>query len=129
VYAKPNLSKARSQYQTLDLASRVESLGPHGLVALLYTELLHSLDVMAVTLRKGHDLASDKHTRRAQSILVALSGSLDFERGGSVTTALSSVYGAMNAQLREIISTNDTAKLAALRDGVITISTAWEQLA
>jgi flagellar secretion chaperone FliS len=123
-----NLAKARNHYQSLDLASRVEGLSPHGLVALLYVELLHSLDVMAAALRHGRALSSEVHAVRAQSILLALSGSLDFERGGAVTLALNTVYRAMSRQLRAVISEGDTDKLAELRIGVDTIASSWNQL-
>lgn len=119
---------ALNHYQSLALSSRLEATGPHGLVAFLYEELLRSLDVMAVGLARGKDLASEVHSDRARSILTALEGSLDFERGAAIATIFAGVYIAMQGQLRRLIAANDAEMLAQLREGVTEIAGSWDQI-
>jgi flagellar secretion chaperone FliS len=128
VYGRPNLLRAQSQYKSLELASRVEGASPHALVAILYEELLRSLDVLGAALRQGRDLAREPSAARARSILTALVASLDFDQGGGVAQTLAGVYRAMTRQLSEAIADQDNAKLSELRDGVTTIKESWAQL-
>ncbi|MGB5075901.1 MAG: flagellar protein FliS [Sphingorhabdus sp.] len=123
------LNQAHNQYQSLALTSRLEATSPHGLVAVLYEELLRSLDVMAVAITRGKDLAHEVHSGRARTILIALEGSLDFERGAQVAQVLSGVYRAMQAQLRKVIAENSSEMLDELRSGVSEIATSWNQIA
>jgi flagellar secretion chaperone FliS len=120
--------RARNQYQSLELASRVEGASPHALVGILYDELLRALDVLGAGLRQSKDIAQEPSATRARSILMALSGSLDFDQGGGVAQTLAGVYRAMTLTLSEAITTGDAAKLNELRDGVATISESWRRL-
>jgi flagellar secretion chaperone FliS len=128
VYGRQNLLRAQSQYKSLELASRVEGASPHALVAILYEELLRSLDVLGAALRQGRDLAREPSAARARSILTALVASLDFDQGGGVAQTLAGVYRAMTRQLSEAIADQDNAKLNELRHGVATISESWRRL-
>jgi flagellar secretion chaperone FliS len=128
VYGRPNVLRAQSQYKSLELASRVEGASPHALVAILYQELLRSLDVLGAALRQGKDIAREPSAARVRSILTALSASLDFDQGGGVAQTLAGVYRAMTMTLAEAIASGDGAKLTELRDGVATISESWQRL-
>ncbi len=128
MYGRPNLLRARNQYKSLELASRVEGASPHALVGILYDELLRSLDVLGAALRQGRDIAREPSAARARSILTALSASLDFDQGGGVAQTLAGVYRAMTLTLSEAITSGGAAKLSALRDGVETISESWKRL-
>jgi flagellar secretion chaperone FliS len=121
-------AKAKSHYQTLDLVSRLEGANPHGLVAILYEELLGSIDVIASALRQGRDVSREAHVERARSILVALIGSLDFEKGGRLAQTLSQVYRSMMGQLAIVVAEGDLDKLGELRDGVADVEGAWRSL-
>ena len=126
---RQNLMRARNQYRSLELASRIEGASPHALVAILYEELLRSLDVLGAALRQGRDIGREAHSQRARSILTTLIASLDFEQGAAVASTLASVYRAMALQLSTAVMNGDEAKLKELRDGVATIATSWGRLA
>lgn len=126
---RQNLMRARNQYRSLELASRIEGASPHALVAILYEELLRSLDVLGAALRQGRDIGREAHSQRARSILTTLIASLDFEQGAAVASTLASVYRAMGLQLSTAVMNGDEAKLKELRDGVATIATSWGRLA
>ncbi len=128
MYGRPNLLRARNQYKSLELASRVEGASPHALVAILYDELLRSLDVLGAALRQGREIAREPCAARARSILMALSASLDFDQGGSVAQTLAGVYRAMTRQLSEVIAGGDAVKLTELHDGVEAIAQSWKRL-
>ncbi len=122
------MAKARSHYRSLDLASRLEGAGPHGLVAILYDELLSSIDVLAAALRQGRDVSREPHVERARSILVALIGSLDFDKGGTLAPVLAKVYRSMMGQLAIVVAEGDADKLDELRDGIANVGDAWAKL-
>jgi flagellar secretion chaperone FliS len=124
----PQFAKAQNHYRSLDLASRLEGAGPHALVAILYEELLGSIDVIAAALRHGRDVSREPHVARARSILVALIGSLDFERGGALSQTLAQVYRSMMGQLALVVAEGDRDKLDELRDGVASVEDAWARL-
>ena len=87
-YSRFGAVKAR--YQNVDLASRVESASPHGLVAILFDELMKSLDAMAAacTLRDWTQRGTAQS--RALNMLNGLESSLDLEKGGEIAQSLSS---------------------------------------
>ncbi len=122
-------ARARNHYRSLDLVSRLEGASPHGLVAILYDELLCSLDVIAAALRQGRDVSREPNVERARSILVALTGSLDFDHGGSLSQTLAQVYRSMMGQLAIVIAEGDAEKLDELRDAVADVGDAWRRLA
>jgi flagellar secretion chaperone FliS len=123
-----NLAKARDHYAQLELASRLDSAGPHALVGILYEELMRSLDVLIAAHGRERPLGNELHTARATSILIALGGSLDLDSGGEVARSLDTVYRAMNAQLRRIVQTADGTRLVSLRSDVAMIAAAWAQV-
>jgi flagellar secretion chaperone FliS len=129
VYQGGNLAQARNQYRMLELAGRVEAAGPHGLVAILYEELLRALDVMAAALKREQPAPQALDAARATAILIALHASLDSENGGTVADSLAHVYRAMLGTVRRVIANQDATKLAELREGVKTIADAWNALA
>lgn len=123
-----SLNQARNQYQSLELSSRLESASPHGLVAILYEELQRSFDVMMAAADRGKTLSGEPATARARSILIALEGSLDAERGGDVARTLGGIYRAMQAEFSQAIAQNSREKLSALREGVAAIADSWNRI-
>lgn len=112
----------------LELKSRVESSGPHGLVGLLYEELLRSLDVVIASSGASCLSPTNKHIEKATSILVALEASLDFNEGGHLASTLSRIYRACRVGLTDAAKTGDGQKLSEIRDAVSTIAYAWRAL-
>jgi flagellar secretion chaperone FliS len=128
MYRNPSIAHGPNQYRLLELSSKLESSDQHGLVAILYEELLRSLDVLAAALRQGRDLSREHHAVRAKSILIALSSSLDFDQGQVIATTLDGIYHAMIRQLDQAIDNNDEEKLSELRAGVLIVSDAWHAI-
>jgi flagellar secretion chaperone FliS len=128
VYRNPSIAKGPNQYRLLELSSKLESADQHSLVAILYEELLRSLDVLAAALRHGRNLSCEHHVVRAKSILIALSTSLDFEQGQLIAATLDGVYRAMMKQLDQVVFNQAEEKLSELRSGVLNVSDAWNAI-
>lgn len=83
---------ASRRYAAVHASSRIESASPHGLVKILFDELLLAIDASAVAMDHGDRAkATDKYIR-AISIIHALDSSLDFDRGGDIATGLAQIY-------------------------------------
>ena len=119
---------ASQHYRMLELKSRVESASPHGLVGLLYEELIRSLDLAIHSVKKGHNLSGNSHVAKAVSIIVALEGSIDFVAGGDLASTLARVYAACRRGLNDAAKDNDEKKLAEVRDAISDIYYAWQAL-
>ncbi len=122
---------ASRHYQQLEAASRAGVGGPHALVAVLYEELLRSLDIVIASASEPRGeaagVASDIHVARARSILSALEDSLDFDNGGTFAPVLARIY---RAAAKELASADRTCeKLVEYRAAFSTISYAWTALA
>lgn len=119
---------ASQHYRMLDLQSRVASASPHGLVALLYEELLRSLDLVIAGHTNGKAISGHPHLAKALSIIVALDGSLDFEKGGDLARTLVRIYRAAARGLNDAARADDIAKVAEVRSAISDIAYAWQAL-
>lgn len=126
--AQPRFSAARARYQNVDLTSRIESASPHGLVGILFDELLKALDAMAAAARRKDFGQRGTKQSRALSILHGLESSLDYKTGGEIADSLGTIY----AEARRLIVAggrdNDPEHVVRAREMLHQIASAWEQL-
>jgi flagellar secretion chaperone FliS len=120
---------ASQHYRMLELKSRIESASPHGLVGLLYEELLRALDLAVVSAAKGRAISGSSHIAKALAIIVALEGSLDLEKGGDLALMLARVYRACSQGLNEAVRSGDTDTLSEIRNAISDIAYAWQAMA
>lgn len=123
-----NATSAGNYYRNLELTSRVGEASPHALVALLYEELLRSLDIIISIASSDTIQPNNTHLAKAQSILVALEGSLDFDNGGELAPVLARIYRSARRELGDAITGSNPEKLAELREAISTIAYAWAAL-
>lgn len=90
--APSRFAPAGARYAQVDVSARVEGASPHGLVALLFDELLKCLDTLRAAERAGTALAHGGAQARTVSILHALEAGLDHARGGELAANLARVY-------------------------------------
>ena len=119
---------ARARYQDVDLASRIEGATPHQLVAVMFEELLKTLDAMAVAVRRDDLLRRGRCQSRALAILKGIETSLDFEQGGDIAEGLASIYREASRLILAGRKGNDAAAVAAAREMVGEIASAWEAI-
>lgn len=120
---------ASQHYRMLDLQSRVASASPHGLVGLLYEELLRALDLITAKHAQGKVIAGNMQLSRALSIIVALEGSLDFANGGDLAPILHRIYHSAAGSLNEAARNNDIAKVDEISAAISNIAYAWKAVA
>lgn len=126
---KTHPAVASQHYRMLDLKSRVDSASPHGLVGLLYEELLRALDQAVVSAGRGQQLAGNSHFTKAQSIIIALEASIDFDKGGELAGTLARIYRACRKEMMDSCATDDVTKLSEVRAAISNIAYAWQALA
>ena len=129
IYAAPSrFGAARAQYRTVDLSSRIESANPHGLVAILFDELLKSIDAMTAAMRARDFGQRGTRQARALSILNGLETSLDLEAGGELALSLLAIYREARRALLAAGRDNDPEQLANIRATLAEIASAWETI-
>lgn len=129
MYYSPGFAgNASRRYAAVHAGSRIASASPHGLVKVLFDEVLLAMDACAISLdHRDAVKARDKHVR-ALSILQALETSLDFDNGGDIAISLAQVYREARRLL--VLShdsglSDDTRKAHAL---ISEIAEAWNRI-
>lgn len=126
--SRSQFGNARARYQDVDVGSRIEGATPHQLVAVMFEELLKSLDAMAVAAQRRDLLRRGRCQSRALAILKGLETSLDFENGGDIAEGLASIYREATRLILAGGKANDAAAVAAAREMVGEIASAWDAI-
>jgi flagellar protein FliS len=126
--ATARFGAARKSYQNVDLSSRIEGADPHGLVQILFEELMKAIEAMAAAARARDFSQRGTRQARALSILHGLEGSLDFDQGGDIAHSLAAIYREARRLVLEAGRSNDTAPLDRAREMLGEISGAWAAL-
>lgn len=129
MYAAPSrFGAARARYQTVDLSSRIEGATPHGLVAILFDELLKSLDAMSAAMAARDYGQRGTRQARILSILHGLENSLDLDGGGDIATSLLAIYRDARRLVIAAGRDNDPDQLTRARAMLGEIASAWESI-
>lgn len=119
---------ASRRYAAVHAGSRIESATPHGLVKILFDELLLAIDAAVLAQTNGDMVkTNDKHAR-AMSILHALEGSLDFEKGGDIAISLAVIYREARRLMLLGYQQKTTAELKQAHALLAEIADAWNQI-
>lgn len=119
-------ARPEDTYRAVDLAGRTGGEDPAGLVSLLYAEASRALRTAAwAAEHRRFDVKSERVTR-ALSILFALEGGLDFDKGGEVSKTLARVYQGARAELVEASLDTDPKRFIAIAETIEEIAAAWE---
>lgn len=126
--AKGRFQAARARYQAVDVVSRVEGADQHALVAILYEELLKSLDAMAVAAARKDFGQRGECQSRALRLVTGLETSLDFEQGGEIAHGLARIYREARRLIIAAARENDTARIGQAREMLSGIAEAWARI-
>lgn len=119
---------AAQLYGGVDLRGRIEQSSPHGLIQILFDELVGAIRQAELCIR-NHDIArKGQRVSRALSILASLESSLDHEKGGEIADSLSSVYRQARSELLSASRTDDPARARGAADLIGEIAAAWRQI-
>lgn len=119
---------ARARYQRVDVTSRVEGADPHQLVAILYDELIKSLEAMAVAVAKNDYMQRGERQARALRLIIALETSLDFDKGGEIALGLAKIYREARRLIVGAGRENDGGKVDQARQMLSEVADAWAQI-
>ena len=124
-YSRLHGAAPGARYGAIDLAGRIESASPHGLVAILFEEL-----GVAITLVAGckNPQLQAQALSRALNILQSLDGSLDYERGGEVAQTLSRVYDQARTLLLTGVREGQPERIAQAGSIIAEIADGWRQI-
>ena len=120
-----NALKAYEQAET-DFA--VEGADRHRLIELLFIELIGCLDRALLALQTNDHNSRAAAQTKALSIIIALAGSLDFERGKPVATTLAELYEWSRVQLIESNRSQPVERLTSVRKAMADIAEAWSMI-
>jgi flagellar protein FliS len=122
-------AQARARYETMAYASRIEGATPHELVALLYEELILALTLLAHAFRVGDRVKANSQFSRAATIINALEGGLDLDRGGPLAETLSGVYRSARREIMQARTDQDSDRLDRLIAAFADMSESWKKIA
>jgi len=124
-YNRISKSAGSSRYGQIDLAGRIEGASPHGLISILYEELLIAIQLAA---SGGQHQVQAQALSRGLNILQSLQDSLDFERGGEVSATLARVYDEVRRQLLTGVREQQPDRVRNAREIIAGIADAWRQI-
>ena len=117
---------ASAQYGQIDLNARIAGASPHGLVTILFEELLKAMTLGQRATRPERRSEALSH---AVTILQSLNDTLDFEAGGQIAASLSSVYGEARRLVLKSLREADPAPLAQAAEMIGEIAQSWRTIA
>lgn len=120
--------KIGRQYGEVDLRGRVEAATPHGLVQMLFDELIGSLRQAELCIRNGDLERKSEKIGRALSILQGLEATLDFEKGAEVADSLAAVYRNARAEILAANRHNEPERARSACAMISEIATAWKSI-
>jgi flagellar protein FliS len=119
---------AMNAYRQAEQDFLVEGSDGHGLVQLLFNELLVAIEETSISIELDDLAARSASSSKALSILYVLNSSLDFEKGGEVALSLEQLYGWSRRQLIEAIKENSRERLANVYSSIADIADAWASI-
>ena len=123
-YASALLNNPATVYRQIDVAGRTVTDGP-GLVQLMYEELIAALRSAAWAAENRQLSTKSERVTRATAILFALEAGLDFDKGGSVSTALATLYTGARQTIVSASLGNDPRPFRTTADNMAEIAQAW----
>lgn len=116
-------------YADVDRASRVLGATPHGLVAILYDELLLALGVARRAVVRGDRTTFADRRDRALLLLGALDHGLDRGAPGGLADALSALYQRLGNALRGAGMADAELTLSRVAEAIAELADAWTTIA
>ncbi len=121
-------SPART-YAEVDRVSRALGATPHGLVSILYDELLLALGVASRAAMRGDRALFEDRRARALLLLGALDHGLERSGNTALTNALSATYRGLSAAVGRASPEDANTVLIQVRDAIAELADAWGQIA
>ena len=104
---------------------RVSATGSDDLIASLFTDLHHALDMMIASARSGADDGLVQYRARATSILAALDEKLNFEVAGELAQTLRIIYAEAAKRIQLETSELCVERVESAREMIGEIEKTW----
>jgi len=128
MFGAPSRYSAPARYREIDVAARVEGATPHGLILIMFDELLKGLDALAMAENARDAVRRNAAQARAISLLHGLEASLDFKRGREIAENLGRIYREARRLLGATPGMDRVTAIGQARDMLVTVSGAWEAI-
>jgi flagellar protein FliS len=115
------------KYQQTELSNAGEA-SPYLLVALLFQKLLDNIATAKGAISQKDYAKKGIQISNAIAIVGVLEGSLDHEKGGEISTNLSSLYNFCSEKLFEANTNNDIDLLNEIAQIIIPIKSGWDAI-
>jgi flagellar protein FliS len=126
--APSRYSAPGARYRDIDVAARIEGATPHGLVMIMFDELLKGIDTLGAIESAQDPIRRNAVQARVISLLHGLESSLDFKRGGEIADNLGRIYREARRLLGPVPGIDRQTALTQARDMLATVSSAWEAI-
>jgi flagellar protein FliS len=126
--APSRYSAPGARYRDIDVAARVEGATPHGLILIMFDELLKGLDALAAAEGVRDAVRRNAAQARVVSLLHGLEASLDYKRGGEIAENLGRIYREARRLLGATPGMDRATAIGQARDMLATVSGAWEAI-
>lgn len=126
--APSRYSAPGARYRDIDVAARVEGATPHGLVMIMFDELLKGLDTLGAAEAAQDQARRNAALARVVSLLHGLESSLDYKRGGEIAENLGRIYREARRLLGPAPGIDRSTALIQARDMLTTVCGAWEAI-
>ena len=122
--------KMLNAYANSEREAVVESDNAHAMIAVLFDELLRSMNTYSKNLdKKSADLElRGKSFSKAISIIYALQSSLNFEEGGELSANLFRLYEYARLNLLDSFSSQNPSGINGAIESLTEISQAWHSV-
>jgi len=121
-YSAPQGAKAYRENAVL-------SASPEQLVVLLYEHLIINLKKASREIENRNFEGKAESLGRANDIVLELLSSLDFEKGGEISSRLASLYGFFTREIATVSRTLDQARIAQLVGMAEELRESWVEAA
>jgi flagellar secretion chaperone FliS len=126
--APSRYSAPGARYRDIEVAARVEGATPHGLVMIMFDELLKGIDTIKATDAAGDQVRRNAAQARVVSLLHGLEGTLDYKRGGEIAENLGRIYREARRLVGTTPGMDRATALTQARDMLATVAGAWEAI-
>jgi flagellar protein FliS len=116
-------------YAEVDRVSRALGATPHGLITILYDELLLALGVARRAALRGDRALFEDRRARTLLLLGALDHGLDRKSNPVLADALSATYRGLRGAVSRASDADADVVLAQVRDAIAELADAWGQIA
>ncbi len=121
------MNSAIHEYRQVN-TGEVDFANPHRIVQLLMQRFLEHVAHARGAMERKEIERKNEHIKKAIMIAAGLQDSLDFEQGGEIAQRLDALYSYFKVRLTEANLHNDTAMLDEVRDLMVEIKSAWDQV-